>query len=448
MELEKYDKKKFLKKMFIISLPIAMHNFIFSLQNLVDVIMIGKLGKEELAGVGFANQLFFILMLLLFGLYSGAATFIAQYWGSKDIKSIHRIMGISLIVGLMLSTLGYLSTQFWAEKLLKIYSTDMEVVQYGAQYLKILGKGFIIMSIAFCYAVALRSTGNPYIPMYASLIAVLINIFLNYALIFGNLNFPRLGVRGAAIATLVSRYVDFIVLFTILVLAKLKVMMNFDTKFILNFFRISSPVMFQEVLWVLGINTYFMIYGTMGTNTAATINVTLSFERLSFVMFFGMASASAVMIGNEIGKGNQVLAYDYAKRFLKIGPIMAIVFGVIFLLLRDPIISIYNVDPEIYDLTKKTITVMLCIFPIKVFNLTNVIGILRSGGDSKAAFLLDVVPMWTLGVPLCYLSGIILNYPIYIVLIFIGIEELIKMFFGIHRFRSKKWIKNLVREKY
>lgn len=446
---DKISNREFLKKMFMIAFPIAIHNFIFSFQNIVDIVMIGKLGKEEIAGIGFANQLYFIFILVLFGIYSGASTFIAQYWGKKDMKNIHKIIGLSLCAGLIVSSFAMILTEYFNINLIKIYKPTDEVLKYGASYLKINGYSLVAAAIGFCYGVVLRNTGNPFLPMYSSFIAVCFNVFFNYCLIFGNLGFPRMGVEGAAIATVAARYIDVIILISVIILkkkyllAKISEMLNFELKFVLKFLKISMPVIFQEILWVLGVNSYFMVYGRMGTEAAAAINISNSFERMAFVLFFGLASASAVLIGNEIGSGNEKRAFEYSKKFMKICPLTAAILSILIVLFVPFIINLFGVKNDVYIFARNTVYIFLIMFPIKVFNLTNIIGVLRSGGDSKAAFLLDVLPMWLIGVPLSYVVGIVFGYPIYIVYLFISAEEVVKMIFGYYRFVSKKWIVNL-----
>lgn len=447
----KLTDKIFFKKVFMIAFPIAVHNFISSFQNIVDVIMIGNLGKEELAGVGFANQVIFIFILTTFGILGGASTFIAQYWGKKDMKNIYKIIGLSLVSCVFLSVIGLYLTEYHSKYLLSMYKLSDNVLNYGSTYLKINGYSFIIGIVGFCYGTVLRNTGKPFVPMYTSFIAVLINIILNYGLIYGNLGMPKLGVEGAAIATVIARYVDTIILMVLIfwknkyLVGKFSELFNFDFKFIKRFFNISLPIIFQEILWVLGVNFYFIVYGKMGTDAAAAINVANSFERLAFVLFFGLATASAVIIGNEIGRGNEIKAFYYGRRFLKLSTTIAIGITITIIFFMHIIVKMFGVEGIVYDYALKLTYIFLIIFPVKVFNIANIIGVLRSGGDSKVAFLLEITTMWFIGVPLCFFSGVILKYPIYIVYIFICVEEIVKMVLGYFRFKSKRWIKNLVK---
>lgn len=446
------QNKIFFRKLWIIAIPIAIQNFIVSSLNIVDVMMIGKLGKDQIAGVGLANQVFFILMLLMFGISGGASTFIAQFWGKRNLKNIHKTLGIALCLAGFISFIFSILALFIPETLIRIYSSEKEVIKYGADYLRIVGTSFIATAIYFQFATAIRSIGRPKIALFSSLVALIINISLNYVLIFGKFGFPEMGVKGAALATVVARLVETILLTALIYLKKtevastIKELFSWNLNFAKRFIKISNPIIFQELLWALGTTSYYIIYGRISSDAVAAMNIFSSVERMAFVLFFGLSMASGVMIGEEIGKDNEKLAYEYSKKVIFLFPIIAIVLSLPIFFTRNFIVEFYSI-PEVVKYNSKMILMMFCfVFPLKVFNLTNLIGILRSGGDTKVAFLLDIIPLWLIGVPIAYFTGLKFGLPIYLIYLLINIEELVKSIFSCKRVFSKKWMKNIVND--
>lgn len=232
----------FYKKLWIIGFPIALQNFMQSSLNMIDVFMVGKLGESAISSVGIANQLFFLLILIMFGINSGASVFTAQYWGKKDIINIKRTAGIAIIFTLFFSLLLSITALFFSEEFMKIFigENDKEVIKLGAGYLKITGAGYIFSAMSFSIAMLLRSIGKTKLPMYTSFFSLLINVVFNYLLIFGKYGFPEMGVNGSAVATTVARTFEFVIIiyfiynFKYEIAGKLSEYLNFDFNFLKN----------------------------------------------------------------------------------------------------------------------------------------------------------------------------------------------------------------------
>lgn len=450
--LSLFNDKNFFKSMLKLAIPIVAQNLILSSLNLVDNIIIGGLGEQAIASVGLANQYFFLLNLLLFGITSGSSIFIAQYWGNKDIVNIKKVLGICLITGGIAALIFTLGALLLPKQILSIFSKDTAVIIEGSKYLRIICWSYIITSVTFAYSFTLRSTGQVKIPMVVSVIALAINTVLNYTLVYGLAGFPKLGTDGSAIATLIARTVEmFLMLFAVyrnknIIAAKFSEMFHLSVGFVRNFFKVTIPVILNESIWSLGVTLYAVVYARMGTAVIASTNISSTVERITWVIFMGLGNACAIMIGNKIGEGNEKDAFLYAKRFIILGPSFAIIAGVMVALNSHYILLAYNISPLVYEYASKNLIVFSIFLWAKVFNFTSIVGILRSGGDTKFCLFLDAAGVWLVGVPLAFLGGLVWHLPVYYVYALVFMEEVFKFIFGLPRILSKKWINNLTIE--
>lgn len=445
--------KAFYRTLVTIAIPIAVQNLISSSLNMIDTIMIGQLGETEIAAVGLANEIFFLLNLFLFGVCSGSAIFFAQFWGKRDISNIKRVLGLSLVCGVTISLIFTFVAALIPEKVLKIFTEDQKVIELGSQYARIVCISYIMTAITYSYAFALRNTGQPKVPMFISGCAVLINSILNYALIFGHFNAPELGVRGAAIATVIARGAEMILIVAIVYLnkypigAKMSEIFDIDRAFTKKFFKTTLPVICNEMLWALGVSAYTMVYARMGTGVIAAVNIASTVERLAMVLFIGMGHACAFMVGKEIGAHNDEKAYYNGKKIATLGPVMGIATGAILIGFSEQIISIYRVSPFVHDAAKSVLIACAIIMPIRAFNYINIVGVLRGGGDTRFSLILDACGVWLFGVPTAIITGIILKMPIsYVYFLTIAAEQVFKFVFGTRRFAAKHWLNNLVED--
>lgn len=446
-----YDRQ-FYKSALRLAIPIAVQNLVLSSLNLVDNIMIGRLGDSSIAGVGIANQLFFLLNLFLFGVASGSAIFTAQYWGKKDIRNIKRVMGICLASGILISLIFSVIGFVFPKAVLLVFTKDAEVIDLGVRYLRVVCFSYTITSISFSFAFTLRSIGKVKLPLAVSSIALSVNTILNYTLIFGHFGFKALGVEGAAIATVIARFIEASVLIFIIyrkkyvIAGSLKEYLDISFEFIKRFYKVTVPVILNEGIWALGVTVYSVVYARMGTEVIAATSIVSTIERIALVAFQGFGSACAVMIGNKIGAKKEEQAFVFAIRFLMINTVLGIVIG-FFINIGSPyILSVYNVSQTTLSYSRNILMVLSFCLWAKIFNYTNIVGILRSGGDTKFCLLLDTCGMWLAGIPLVALAGLYWHLPIHIVYIFVYMEELAKLIVGLPRVLSKKWINNLVNQ--
>jgi putative MATE family efflux protein len=447
--VEFYKDPEYFRNVRRIALPIIAQQAMFSLLNMLAVIFVGQKGDASVAAVGLANQVAFLLNLVHFGIISGAAMFTAQFWGKRDIPNLRRVLGLCLILALSASLIFFALAQLFPSEILHIYSNDTEVIALGTDYIRTFSWTFLFFAVTFSYALVMRSTGNVKIPTMVSVGALLISTILSYVLIFGKFGFPEFGIQGAAVAAVVARFLECVTLLTIVytrdtpVAASFRELTGFDRVFFGRVIKPMLPVILNELFWSLGITTYNIIYGRMGTQPYAAINIVSTIEQVAFVVFIGVSNATSVLVGNRIGAGKEDEAYLYAGRSLGIGVVGGIFLGLVLQLVKAPVLSLYNVSPEVIQNASNIINIVTFFLWIRVNNMTTVVGILRAGGDTRFSLFLDGIIIWIVGVPMAYLGAFVFGFPVHLVYLCAMSEEATKWVLGIRRYLSRKWINNL-----
>ena len=446
-----WKDKDFYRLMIAIALPITLQNLIASSVNMLDTLMITSLGEESLAAVGLANQVFFFYGVTVFGLATGSSIFIAQFWGKGDTTNIKKVLGLSLSIGSVVGFIFTLAALFIPEQIMKIFSSDREVIILGIQYLRIVAFTYIITGFSFSYAIASRSIGQAKMPMVVSIISFLTNGLFNYLLIFGKFGFPQLGVRGAAYGTLIARVVELaLILYSIYsgggpLAGNIKEMTNWNKSFVKRYFKTTYPVVLNESLWALGTVLYSIAYAKIGTEAAASVQILNTVQNLFMVMLKGLGNACTIMIGNKIGAGKEDLAVEYANKYLIISTLLGLGLGIMLFFSSDLVLKAFrNLTPELHDTSKKLLKMLAIFFAIKAFNGTMIVGVLRGGGDTKFSMLLEMGAVWCIGVPLAFLGAIVFKLPVYYVTALVYTEEVVKAAIGIPRITSKKWVTNVI----
>ncbi len=442
--------REFFKAMLAIALPIALQNLISSSLNMVDTVMIGRLGEIEIAAVGLANQYFFLMVLVLFGVNSGAAIFTSQYWGKNDLPNIKRVMGIMLLIGGGVSILFSAAAFLVPHLILSIFTEDLKVIQLGSDYLRIVSLSYFITAVSFTYSFTLRSVGQAKLPMVISAVSLLCNTVLNYILIFGGLGFPKMGVAGAALATLLSRAVELaLILFIVYgqkmdVAAKLKEMLDIPAPLFKQYIKTGLPVILNEGFWSLGMTMYTVAYARISTEAIASVQIANTVQSVFMVVAFGLGNACAVLLGNAIGARENEKAIDYAVKFSVLGPLVGVLLGLILVLSSGLILSFFKISPEVYHNAKYILYTMAFFISFRIFNTILIIGVLRSGGDTTFSLIIELSTVWLFGVPMAFIGAMLLQLPVYWVVALVSCEEVIKAFIGVPRVVSKKWLKNVV----
>lgn len=442
--------KEFLKKAARITIPIAIQGLLNTTINFVDTLMIGKLGETTISAVGLSNKVFFVFSLIVFGICSGSGILTAQYWGNKDVKNIKRVLGLTVLLSFIVSILFVIPSVLNPKLVMRIFTTGEETIRIGAIYLIIVSLSYPFTAITSSYIALLRGVNQVKVPVIISTISILINVTFNYILIYGKFGAPVLGVAGAAIATVLARIVECVALLIIVyknngpIAAKINEMFDLSKEFLRKYFITVLPVILNEFIWGLGVTIYALAYGRMGDSAMAAITITQTTEQILSVMTMSISNAAAIILGNELGAGRIKEADEHAKNLLLIQAFLTVIIGFICFLSIDLVINLFDVSSEVEGYIRKCFLVYIMYLPFKMFNSINIVGILRSGGDTKACLLIDCSGVWLIGIPMAFIGGLILKQPIYIVYAMVLLEELYKFIFGVIRYRKKIWLRNIV----
>jgi putative MATE family efflux protein len=450
--MDYYRDQEYFRLLVRIALPIALKSLITSLLNMVGVIMIGQLGDASIAAVGLANQVWFLLNLLMFGIVSGCAMFVAQLWGKKDIANVRRVLGLAVKLGLLTAFIFWCLSMFIPETVLRVYTEDPVVIEIGSQYLRIFGWSYGFYALSNAYGISLRSTGYVRLPLVVSTAALVLNIIIAFPLIFGweLIGLPALGVNGAAIAGLIARILECLAMLSVVYwnrmnpsAASLRDLLELDLVFLGKVLKPVLPVIANEFLWSMGITTYSAIYAHIGTGAIAAINIIATIDQLAFVVFLGIGSATAILVGNLIGQGETEKAYHYAGRSLGLQITGATLIGILVFLFAWHFLQFFKVTPDVIADARILLAVLALGMPIRSANHVIIIGILRSGGDTRFSLVLDGMIIWLVGVPAAAIGAFLLHLPIYLVYALTLSEEITKFILGLRRYFSRKWINDL-----
>jgi len=446
-----FKDRSFLSKMLKIALPVMIQNFISSFLNMIDTVMVGRLGETEIAAVGIANQYFFFFNMILIGICGGCSVFISQFWGKRDMPNIKRILGVGMISVIVVAAMFIVAGYLCPKGIITLFNKDYLVVGLGSGYLRIVLVSYLFTGITFLYSFSLRAVGNAFQPMIISFAALVCNAVFNYILIFGKLGAPAMGVKGAAVATVIARVLEAVLLSLAVYIKKsvlaasLRELTDYGFSFIIKSYKTILPVILNDICWGLATLVYAAVYGRMGTQSVAVIQICNTVNNIFLVGTFGISSAAQVMIGNCIGADEESMARDYARRFLVLSVLMGLATGALLALASPLILSAFNVSETVKNNARIILYIISGVFIIRVLSIMYIVGILRGGGDALAAFILEGGTMWCIGVPLTILGAFVFRLPVYLVYALAVFEEAVKCVLSVFRVRSGKWIKNVTR---
>lgn len=443
--------KAFYKMLLGISVPIALQNLISFGVNLTDTVMLGSLGEVSISAVQQANQPFFIFTLLTVGLAGGATVLTSQYWGKGDVGAINKVFAIALKTAFVVSLAVTAAVLLFPAGVMRIFTNDAQVVEKGVGYLRIVAFSYFFYGITNTYLTTLRSVENVRISLGVYGTSFVINVACNAVFIFGLLGMPALGVRGAAIGTLVARICEFgMVLVYMLRFEKklrfrLRLLRRLDRPLLRDYLQHSTPVVLNELFWGTGMSVHAMILGRLGAQVIAASTIANVVQQLTTVYIFGISHAAAVIVGKAIGAGREA----YAKRCAVTLELLSIGVGAVslaaLLLLRGFAVSFYNVDAA----TKLLAGQMMVVLAFTVFfqssSLPCIIGILRGGGDTRFGMALDLSFMWLFSIPLGLLCAFVWKLPVLVVYMALRCEEVCKFIICLFRLFSFKWVRNVTR---
>lgn len=445
------EERSFYKKVMMLVLPMAIQNLINVGITSSDVIMLGRVGEDVLSGVSLAGQIQFIMQLIFFGITSGAAVLTAQYWGKRDTEAIEKVLGMTLKFGIVISFGFTLVATLIPETLMRIFSSEKQVIAHGTDYLRMICISYMISAVTMIYLNIMRSIERVKISTLVYGVAFGSNVIFNYILIFGVGPFPALGARGAAIGTLLARCLELMIVvihsvkFNPDVKVSFKSFWHTDALLLSDFVKFSLPVVFNELMWGLGMSAFSAILGHLGSPVSAAYSVASVTRQLAMVVCLGVANATAIMIGKTIGEGKLDLAKEYGRRFKNLSILFGIIGGVLVLILRPIILNFMSVS----ELSRHYMNLMLIIISYYVIaqslNTTVIVGVLRAGGDTKYGAYVDIFGMWCFSIFLGFLAAYVFHLPVEVVILILLSDEIIKVPMSLWRYYKYKWLMDVTR---
>lgn len=442
-----------------LALPIMLQNLITTSLGFVDTFMVGLLGQAELSAVTAANTVVYLVQTIIFGLLSGLAILVSQYWGRHDTESINRCMGVALYTGVSIAAAVALTLFFFPQWVMSLVTDNRLLIGLGAPYLRLVGISYVFNTATSVYVGVQRSTENPSLGLTVFTTSMVLNTFLNYILIFGKFGAPALGITGAAAATLAARVVEFLLTFGYALGNKRiplrpAALFRPGTALVRDFVKYSIPVLVNDSLWGLGTTVITAIIGHMAISEEmlAAYAIMGNIEKFATVACWGVSGAAAVIIGKRIGEGaSKDQVYDVGWCLLLLSLLLGLA-GSLCLAILLPTVFIPYLYPlfHLADLSMQIAVTMCVVFilimPTKAFDITLISGILRAGGDVRMAAIIDVGSLWGLAVTATALTALVFDAPVALVCLGIQAEGLSKMPLGIWRIRSRKWINDVTRE--
>jgi len=438
--------KAFFKRLAFLALPIIGQDMLNSLVNILDTFMVGTLGETAITAVGLSNQLFFIFIIMIFGVSSGSSILMGQYNGAGDIKSVRKTLGTGVMLSMAIAALFMYFAVAHSEFVLSIYSKDEAVIKEGVKYLRIVAPTYILCAVIVPVNTALKATNTPKLPLFTTAIALVVNAAMNYIFIY----VLKMGVEGAAIATVIARAVETVAqLFLVRALkmpiaGRLRGYLPTDLAFVKKGLSLTIPVVVNEFAWAFGVSMYNAAYKFCGTEAQAALQITNTIQNLFWVVGMGIGAASGIILSNELGAGARDKAIRYSRMILITVTIAGVAMGSLLLVFAPFLVGIFNVSDTVIAYSYKIIYVVAVGMIIKLINFTAIVGVLRSGGDTMFCMILDLISVYLVGIPCAFLGAYVLNLPIYWVLAMVHSEEVIKLITSVPRALKNGWAKTLV----
>ena len=437
--------KEFYKTIAAITIPIALQNIISYSVNLMDTVMLGRLGEVALSATSLANQIFFMFTLLIFGIGGGAVVLCSQYWGSKNILNIQKITTIVLKIAFTVSLVFALVLLIFPKEIMTVFTSDTQVIKAGTSYLRVLSISYLFYGLTSTFLVILRSVETVNICLKIYILSFIVNVIFNYIFIFGKLGVTPLGVTGAAVGTLIARMVEFLVIILYMLKYETKIiyrphMLKFKDKTLLKeMLKYGMPVVYNELLWGIGISIHAVILGHLSSSVVAANSIYNVIYQMSTSFILGVANASSVVMGKTIGSGDKDEAINIKNKLLFIYLILGITTASVLLLIKSPVISLYNIEDTTKTLANNLMYIYAFHILFQAFTSPIIAGILRGGGDTKFAAVIDVIFLWLL-LPLGFVAAFKFNITPILVLLLLRFETPIKSVFCLWRLRNDKWI--------
>lgn len=447
----KNTKDTFYPQILTLVVPIIIQNLLSAAVSSADVVMLNYVGQSSISAVSLASNYASVLHMVFYGLGTGATILSAQYWGKKDLRAIQVIEGIALRFSLLISMIFSGFALFAPDLMMRVFTTDTELIQIGAGYLRVMSVTYLCWAIAEIYLSVLRSIGQVKVSMVLNIIAFSLNVFLNAVFIFGLFGAPRLGAAGVAIATATSRTIELIGCFLVSMYSK-ELKLNLAYIFIRNkvllkdFIHLSIPALANDISWSVAFSMYSVILGHLGTDAVAANSLVVVVRNFGTVLCFGTASAGGILLGNVMGENDMEQTKLYASKLVKLTIITGAIGGAIILAVTPLVLHFASLTDTAMHYLKYMLLINSYYVMGAAVNTTLIAGVFRAGGDTRFGLICDTVDMWCYAVPLGFIAAFVFKLPVLVVYFLLCTDEFVKWPWVFKRYRSGKWLQNLTRD--
>ena len=445
------DKRSFYKKVAVITLPILLQNLLDAAVNSADVLMLNYVGQTSISAASLATQYSSILYMVFYGIGAGASILAAQYFGKGDLKSVAKVQGIALRYTLVVCIIMTALCSFIPRGLMRIFTPEEPLIELGATYLRVVGIGMIFWGVSAIYCSVLRSVGRTMISTVLEAVALISNVALNAVFIFGLFGLPKLGLMGVALATSISRVLQFVLCLIVSAASKdVKISVRYifqkNPVLLKDFFRMSVPAILNDVAWGLAFSMYSVIYGHLGSDVVAANSLVSTVRSLGTVLCFGLASGGGIIVGQILGMGKIEEGKEAGRILLRLSIYAGIIGGLIVAAISPLILDIAKVTDVARDYLRFMLIVNTVYITGTSVNTMLIAGVFRAGGETRFGLICDVIDMWVYAVPLGLLSAFVFKFPVKLVYLLICTDEFAKWPWVFKYYRSFKWAKNITRE--
>lgn len=446
------SNRTFYRQFFAIVVPIAVQNLISSAVGVADTLMLGYVSQTAMSAGSLAGQIMMILGMIYFGIGAGITMLVAQYWGKGDMETIEKVLAIGVKFSLGVGVLFFAGAVFFPEVLMLIYTNDANMINAGAEYLRVVGFSYLFMALSQPYLAAMKSIEQVRISTVINSTALVLNVILNAVFIFGWIpGIPPLGIQGIALATVIARFIEFALCIVVgerfkKLRLRPRLLFLHSTVLMKDFISFSLPAIGNDFIWGLAYSMYAVIMGHLGEDLVAANSVVSTIRNLATVAGFGVANGAAIILGKSIGAGQMEKAEREATKLLWLTFFASLIGSVVVLV--SPFVITNMI--ELTEAARWYLNIMIWIGAVYVIgpplNTYLICGVFRAGGDSKFGFICDFVWMWLIFVPVGFLLAFVVKLPPIWVFVFLSLDEFTKYPLVYARYRKKKWLRNITRD--
>ena len=439
--------RAFYRKALLLIVPVVLQSIINQGVNMMDTVMVGKLGEASISASSLANQFYNIFVFFCMGISAAGTVLSSQYYGAGDMKTVRKVFDLVLQIVMIGGAAFAVLTALFPSQIMRIFTNEEDVIELGARYLLITSLIYLPHGISLVLSNVMRSIGNAKLGLYVSIASFVVNIGANYVFIFGKLGMPALGVMGAAVGTLIARMVEF--LFCVIYLLKVEKVLKYRVQGLIKlpsgalfreFRRLGLPAVISDSILALAASAMSIILGHMGKEVVSSYAIVTVMDRMATVATMGLASASGVIIGQTVGEGKFERAKKEGWTFLFLSVLIGVIAGILVLTLGEWSIGLYEITSSTEKIAVSMMQASAIIVVFQAVQSTLSKGVLRGGGDTKFLMVADVIFQWCASIPLGYLAGIVLQFPPFWVLIALRIDFIIKSVWLTFRLKGDKWI--------